>query len=74
MKPALEIVFGKLGKKPKEEPEGDDTEMSEETEDYAKDAKREALGRLAAALGVEVQDEDAALEALEELIVHCSED
>lgn len=78
--PALKIVL-----RPGKRPAGDDMpdeapekgprgyDEPDEGEDLTAGAKREALGKLAAALGLEVQDEDAALEALESLIYHCSE-
>jgi hypothetical protein len=81
--PALKIVL-RPGKGKGSEPppsESDDEGMpsyskgkgDDEGDDLDGEAKREALGKLADALGLEVKDEGAALEALETLIYHCTE-
>lgn len=73
----LKIVF-KRGA-PKGDDGAEDSEgyegggADDDGDDVTAQAKSEALKKLAAALGVKVQDEAAALEALEELVYHCSE-
>ena len=80
--PALKIVLGPGkggGKAPPSEGEEsglssyEKPEPEEGDDDLDGAAKREALGKLATALGLKVENEDAALEALETLIYHCSE-
>jgi hypothetical protein len=83
--PALKIVLrpgkGKGSEPPPSENESEDSDMpsygkgkgDDEGDDLDGEAKREALGKLADALGLKVKDEGAALEALETLIYHCAE-
>jgi hypothetical protein len=81
--PALKIVLrpgkGKGSEPPPSEDEDSDMasygkgKSDDEGEDLDGEAKREALSKLAGALGVKVKDEGAALEALETLIYHCTE-
>lgn len=76
--PALKIVL-RPGKKPMgedmtaDEPGEYDDQESDDSDDVGDGAKREALSKLASALGVQVKDESAALDALETLIYHCTE-
>ena len=77
--PALKIVLKPRGGPPDESMSSDESESTDDmADDMAEDdsadgAKREALASLASALGLKVRDEDAAIEALESLIYHCSE-
>jgi hypothetical protein len=81
--PALKIVLRPGKGKGSEPPPSEDEESDlasygkgkgdDEGDDLDGEAKREALGKLADALGLKVKDEGAALEALETLIYHCAE-